>query len=161
MESPDASPPPPRTATGWLHKADTWAGAATIVLALAVIYVSFDYGLGRGGRIGPGYVPLVIGLLLLALGTLLVVRAGRSPDPVDTDIAWRQVGLVTAGIVAFALLLDRAGVLVAIMATVLIAGPAAYGNTLMSMLVSGAILAAFSWTLFVHFLKIAIPVWWF
>jgi vacuolar-type H+-ATPase subunit I/STV1 len=161
MEIQGASPPPAGASKGWLNKADTWAGAATIALALAVIYVSFEYGLGRGGRIGPGYVPLVIGLLLLALGVLLVARAGRSPDPLDTDIAWRQVGLVTAGIVAFALLLDRAGVLVAIMTTVLIAGPAAYGNTLLSMLISGTILAAFSWTLFVHFLKISIPVWWF
>lgn len=146
---------------GWLGKADTWAGAATIVLALAVVYMSFEYGLGRGGRIGPGYVPLVVGLLMLALGVLMVARAGRSPDPVDTDIAWRQVGLVTAGIVAFALVLDRAGLMVAIMTTVLIAGPAAYGNTLLSTLVSGVILAAFSWALFVYFLKISIPVWWF
>lgn len=153
--------PPARAGAGWLGKADTWAGAVTIVLALAVIYVSFEYGLGRGGRIGPGYVPLVIGLLLLGLGVLLIARAGRSADVLDTDIAWRQVGLVTAGIVAFALLLDRAGMIVAIIATVLIAAPAAYGNTLVATLISAAILAAFSWSLFVYFLKISIPVWWF
>jgi hypothetical protein len=161
MSIQDAPRPPAGSGRGWAGKADTWAGAATIVFALAVICVSFEYGLGRGGRIGPGYVPLVIGLLLLGLGLLMVVRAGRSADPVDTDIAWRQVGLVTAGIVAFALLLDRAGLLVAIMAAVLIAGPAAIGNTLLSTLVSGIVLSAFSWTLFVYFLKISIPVWLF
>ena len=161
MASDDTPRPPAVLGGGWLGKADSWAGAATVVFSLAVIYASFEYGLGRGGRIGPGYVPLVIGLLLLALGIVLIARAGRSADPVDTDIAWRQVGLVTLGIVAFALLLDRAGLIVAIIATILIAGPAAYGNTLLSMLVSGVILATFSWTLFVHFLKISIPVWWF
>ncbi len=161
MASEGAPRPPAEVGKGWLGKADTWAGAATIVLALAVIYASFEYGLGRGGRIGPGYVPLVVGLLMLALGLLMVVRAGRSHDPVHTDIAWRQVGLVTGGIVAFALLLDRAGLIVAIMATVVVAGPAAYGNTLLSTLISGTLLAAFSWTLFVYFLKISIPVWWF
>jgi hypothetical protein len=161
MASEGAPRPPAAAGKGWLGKADTWAGAATIVLALAVIYASFEYGLGRGGRIGPGYVPLVVGILMLALGVLMVVRAGRSLDPVDTDIAWRQVGLVTVGIVAFALLLDRAGLIVAIMATVVIAGPAAYGNTLLSTLISGTLLAAFSYTLFVYFLKISIPVWWF
>lgn len=161
MASEGAPRPSAEPGRGWRGKADMWAGSATIVLAVAVIYVSFEYGLGRGGRIGPGYVPLVIGLLLLALGVLLVTRAGRSSEPVDTDIAWRQVGLVTLGIVAFALLLDRAGLLVAIITTVLIAAPAAYGNTVLSTLVSGAVLAAFSWTLFVYFLKISIPVWWF
>lgn len=161
MASKDTPRAPAGSGGGWLGKADTWAGAAAIVFAVAVIYASFDYGLGRGGRIGPGYVPLVIGLLLLGLGVLLVVRAGRTADLVDTDIAWRQVGLVILGIVAFALLLDRAGLIVAILATILIAGPAAYGNTPLSMLISGAILATFSWTLFVYFLKISIPVWWF
>lgn len=161
MASEDMPRPSASSGGGWLNKADTWAGAATIVFAAAVIYASLEYGLGRGGRIGPGYVPLVIGLLLLGLGVLLVARAGRSVDLLDTDIAWRQVGLVTVGIVAFALLLDRAGMIVAILATVLIAAPAAYGNTLVSTLISGVALAAFSWCLFVYFLKISIPVWWF
>jgi hypothetical protein len=134
---------------------------ATIAFALAALYLSADYGLGRPGRIGAGYVPLVVGLLLLGLGLLLVTRSGRSRDPVDTDIAWRPMLLVTAGIVTFALLLDRVGLMAAIIATVVVAGPAALGNTLVSMLVSGLILSAFSWALFVYFLKISIPVWWF
>lgn len=161
MASEGAPPPPAGAGKRWLGKADTWAGAATIVFALPIIYMSFEYGLGRGGRIGPGYVPLIVGLLLLALGLLLIARSGHSRDPVDTDIAWRPLLLVTAGIVTFALLLDRAGLMVAIIATVVVAGPAALGNTLVSMLVSGVLLSAFSWSLFVYFLKISIPVWWF
>jgi len=161
MSQDGASRPPAAAGAGWLGKTDLWAGVATIVFALATLYISADYGLGRAGRIGAGYVPLVIGLLLLGLGSLLVVRSGRSDDQVDTDIAWRQLVLVTAGIVAFALLLDRVGLIAAIIATVIVAGPAALGNTFLSMVVSGLILSAFSWTLFVHLLKISIPVWWF
>ena len=161
MSQEGAPRPPVETGGGWLGKADLWAGTATILFALAVLYISADYGLGRSGRIGAGYVPLIVGLLLLALGALLVVRSGRSHDPVDMHIAWRQVVLVTAGIVAFALLLDRAGLIVAIIATVLVAGPAALGNTLLSMAISGVVLSAFSWILFVYLLQISIPVWWF
>lgn len=160
--SQDGAPRPPAgTGDGWLGKVDLWAGAATIAFALATLYISADYGLGRAGRIGAGYVPLIVGLLLLGLGALLVARAGRTHDRVDIDIAWRQVGLVTAGIVAFALLLDRAGLIVAIIATVIVAGPAALGNTFLSIAISGVLLSAFSWTLFVYLLKISIPVWWF
>jgi hypothetical protein len=161
MSSEGAPRPPAEVGAGWLGKADLWAGMATIAFALAALYLSADYGLGRAGRIGAGYVPLVVGLLLLGLGLLLVIRSGRSRDPVDTDIAWRPLLLVTAGIVTFALLLDRVGLMAAIIATVVVAGPAALGNTLVSMLVSGLILSAFSWALFVYFLKISIPVWWF
>jgi len=138
-----------------------WAGVATIVFAASALYISADYGLGRAGRIGAGYVPLVVGVLLLGLGLLLVARSGRSREIVDTEIAWRPLLLVVGGIVTFALLLDRVGLMVAIIATVIVAGPAAYGNTVLSLIVSGVILSAFSWTLFVYFLKISIPVWWF
>ncbi len=161
MSSEGASRPPADVGRGWLGKADLWAGVATVVFAASTLYISADYGLGRAGRIGAGYVPLVIGLLLLGLGALLLIRSGRSREPVDTEIAWRPLLLVIGGIVTFALLLDRAGLLVAIVATVIVAGPAAYGNTVLSLVISGIILSAFSWTLFVHFLKIAIPVWWF
>ena len=161
MTSEGPPRPPAGAGAGWLGKADLWAGAATIVFAVAALYISADYGLGRPGRIGPGYVPLVVGLMLLGLGLLLVARAGYSHDPVDTDVAWRPLLLVTAGILTFALLLDRVGLMVAIIATVVVAGPAALGNTVLAMLGSGLILSAFSWALFVYFLKISIPVWWF
>lgn len=161
MSQDGASRPPAEPGAGWLDKADLWAGTATIIFALAVLTISADYGLGRAGRIGAGYVPLVVGLLLLGIGALLVARSGRSHDLVDTHIAWRQVVLVTAGIVAFALLLDRVGLVVAIIATVMVAGPAALGNTVLTMAVSGMLLSGFSWLLFVHLLKISIPVWWF
>ncbi len=161
MTSEGAHPPPAEARRGWLTKTDLWAGVATLVFAASALYMSADYGLGRGGRIGPGYVPLVIGVLLFGLGCLLVARAGRSYEIVDSDIAWRPLLLVVGGILTFALLLSRAGLLVAIIATVVVAGPAAYGNTLLSLVISGALLSAFSWTLFVYFLKIAIPVWWY
>jgi hypothetical protein len=161
MPSEKVSRQPTASGKDWRGKADTWAGLATVVFGLYVLYVGADYGLGRAGRIGAGYVPVIIGTLLTGLGLLLLVRAGRSTDLVDTSIAWRQLSLVVGGIVTFALLLDRLGMVVAIAATVIVAAPAARGNTVLSVLISGVVLALFSWALFVHFLKIAIPVWWF
>lgn len=160
--SSNTSPRPPASASGrWLGKADLWSGLAALAFGLSMLYISADYGLGRAGRIGPGYVPLVIGLMICALGALMIARSGFTTDPVDTDIAWPQLLLVIGSIVTFALLLDRIGLILTIPATVIVAAPAARGNTALSVIVSGALLAAFSWLLFVYFLKIAIPVWWF
>ena len=159
MPSDTAPRPPAGTGKGWRGKADTWAGLATLVFGLSVLYISADYGLGRPGRIGAGYVPLIIGVVTCSLGLLLLARANFSAEPVDTDIAWQPLLLVVGAIVTFALLLDRAGLMVAIPATVIVAAPAARGNTVLSVLVSGVLLSAFSWALFVYFLKISIPVW--
>lgn len=153
--------PPAELGRGWRGKADTWSGIAAIVIGLAMLYIGADYSLGRGGRIGPGYAPRLLAIALCGLGVLLVLRAGRSHDPVDAHIDWRPLLLVTASILAFAAVLDHAGLMVAIVAAVAVAGPAAMGNTILSMAVSGVMLAVFSWALFVKALKISIPVWWF
>lgn len=152
---------PATSRRGWLRQADTWAGLSAIALGGAMLIVGADYGLGRAGRIGPGLAPRLLAIILCGLGALLMVRAHWSREPFDADIAWRPLLLVTTSIVAFALVLDRAGLLVAILAAVLVAGPAAAGNTLLSVTVSGAALAAFSWALFVKALKLSIPLLWF
>jgi hypothetical protein len=152
---------PPAGDRGWRYKADVWTGLGAIALGLAMLYIGADYGLGRPGRIGPGYVPRLLAFLLGGLGLVLLVRAARAHDLVDADIAWRPLLLVIGAILTFALLLDRAGLIVAIVATVIVAAPAAVGNTMLSVLISGVILAVFSWGLFVKALKISIPVWWF
>jgi putative tricarboxylic transport membrane protein len=62
-------------------------------LGAAVFGTSFGYGiLGEGGRVGPGLLPMVTGLLLLLLGAgqlLARLRRPRSepPDPAPGDDA--------------------------------------------------------------------------
>jgi hypothetical protein len=69
---------------------------------------------------GPGYVPRMLSLILLALGFVICIVAVISgSEPVERP-KWKPITLVTIGIVCFALLFERAGLIPALVVLVLI-----------------------------------------
>ena len=155
----DAIPaPPPRPPL--LQRADLWAGLLCGALGLSVVWIGADYPLGTGGRIGPGYAPRLLGLLLIGLGLLLAIRSAWTADGIDTTFRPRPVVLVLASVLAFALVFQWAGLVPAILASVFIATWAAPENGWHSAIGLGLLLAFFSWALFVKALRLPMPVFW-
>ena len=56
------------------------AGLTVLGIAAAFAIPALGYGMGSGLRLGAGVFPLVVSLLLTAVGAALVVAALRSPD---------------------------------------------------------------------------------
>jgi putative tricarboxylic transport membrane protein len=93
------------------------------VLALggAVFGGSFDLPTGGGyAQVGPGVVPRIVGIGILLLGAMLVREAFTGGfRGVDEEaearlpIDWASFAWVTAGIVAYGLLVERLGFIIA------------------------------------------------
>lgn len=97
---------------------DFWAGVLYLALGLVVVIWGRQYAMGTSARMGPGYFPTVLGALLALLGALSVGRSlVRNGEPIAT-LAWRPAALVLGGTVLFGLLLERAGLLVALPAMI-------------------------------------------
>ena len=64
-------------------RADLWAGLLFAGLGAVVLWVGADYSLGVPSRIGPGYVPRLLGILMAGLGLFLVVRSRWTTELVD------------------------------------------------------------------------------
>ena len=59
------------------------SGAILIVLGLALAWKSLDYRIGVLARLGPGFFPLMLGVVLAVLGLLiLVLPEDRTVHPV-------------------------------------------------------------------------------
>jgi hypothetical protein len=100
---------------------DFLSGAMFIVFGLSALYFGHNLSVGTAVRMGPGYVPRMLSYILLALGLLIcVVSLFSAGEPVER-IKWKPITLVTIGIVCFALLFERAGLLPALVVLVLIA----------------------------------------
>lgn len=100
---------------------DFLSGLMFIAFGLAALYFGQKLALGTTVRMGPGYVPRMLSLILLALGGLIcVIALVTGSEPVERP-KWRPITLVTIGIVCFALLFERAGLLPALVVLVLIA----------------------------------------
>jgi hypothetical protein len=99
---------------------DFLAGLMFIAFGLAALYFGRHLAVGTGVRMGPGYVPRALSYILMGLGGIICVFALVSgSEPVEAP-KWKPITLVTIGIVCFALLFERAGMLPALVALVAI-----------------------------------------
>lgn len=100
---------------------DFLSGLMFIAFGLAALYFGQKLALGTTVRMGPGYVPRMLSFILLGLGGLICVVALVTSSETVERPRWKPITMVTLGIVCFALLFERAGLLPALVVLVLIA----------------------------------------
>jgi Tripartite tricarboxylate transporter TctB family len=105
---------------------DFWSGVMLIVIGIAAVVLARAYPLGTTLRMGPGYFPTVLGVVLALFGLVLVVRAFRSTDPIVGSWPIRALIILPIAFVLFGVLIDRAGFIPAL--AVLVFGSAAAGS---------------------------------
>ena len=100
---------------------DFLSGLMFIGFGLLALYFGQKLALGTPVRMGPGYVPRMLSLILLGLGVIIcIVALVTTPEPVEKP-QWKPITLVTIGVICFALLFERAGLLPALVVLILIA----------------------------------------
>ncbi len=92
---------------------DLATGVLFIALGGFAIIYGWRYAIGTTARMGPGYFPLLISSGLVLVGVILVLRSLLASGDALGKIGWRPLLLVLAGVLAFGLLIDRIGLLVA------------------------------------------------
>ena len=141
------------------HPKDFFAGLLFIAFGVAAIVIGSNYALGTAARMGPGYFPRILGLLLIALGLALAVRALRLEGPPVPRFVWRPLLVVLGSVLAFGLMVNRAGVVVSTILLIVAASAASHEFRLRESLISGVALAALAVGVFVIGLKLQLPIW--
>ena len=149
---------------------DFWAGLMFMAVGIAFAWGSTNYNIGEGARMGPGYFPLMLGILLAILGlvitfTALVVQT-ENGDKVGA-IAWRPLGFIIGANILFGVLLAGVprfgipafGLIVAIYGLTFVAALAGDEYDTKEVAILATILAVGSYLAFVVLLKLQFPVW--
>ncbi len=100
---------------------DFLSGLMFIGFGLIALYFGQKLALGTPVRMGPGYVPRMLALIMMSLGAVICVVALVAGGEMVEKPKWKPITLVTIGIVCFALLFERAGLLPALVVLILIA----------------------------------------
>ncbi len=100
---------------------DFLSGLMFILFGVAALYFGQKLAVGTPVRMGPGYVPRMLSYVLVALGLLICVLALVQGSEAVEKPKWKPITLVTIGIVCFALLFERAGLIPALAVLILIA----------------------------------------
>lgn len=96
-------------------------GAVFLVIAALFCYGTVDLPMGTAVRMGPGYFPLMLGIILAGLGAIIIVKGlGRARSPFGS-IPWRGIFFISLGPVVFGLTVREIGLAAAIALVALIA----------------------------------------
>ena len=100
---------------------DLATGALFITVGVAALWIGADYPMGTPQRPGTGVLPYILSWCLIGTGALLWLKAVLADGPGLTRWAWQPVIMVTLATVAFALLVDRFGLVAAMLASMTLA----------------------------------------
>jgi len=139
---------------------DFWTGVVFAAFGTITAVLSAGYPLGSASRMGPGYFPMLLGIILALIGIAILVRSLTSEEGghVSRLHMWPLVRLLLS-IVAFGLLLNPLGLIVAAFVAVLIAAWAGPEFRPGEATVTALVLALGSWIVFVVALKQTMPLW--
>jgi hypothetical protein len=106
-----------------VHRArkDVLAGLVFIAFGLAFAVIATTYEVGSPVRMGPGYFPLAIGVILVFLGGTVAVRGviGTEAQAIGA-IPWRAIVLLVAAVIVFGLTVRGLGLIPSTFITVLL-----------------------------------------
>jgi len=149
---------------------DFFSGLMFMTVGVAFAWGASGYTIGNGARMGPGYFPLVLGVLLALLGAMITFKA-LVVETVDGEkigsIAWKPlVFIIAANLVFGACLgglpsigLPPMGLIVGIFALAFIASNAGEEFNFKEVAILATILAVMSYAAFILLLKLQFPVW--
>ena len=149
---------------------DFWSGLLFLGVGVAFAWGATNYTIGEGARMGPGYFPLVLGVLLSLIGLFIVFEAlvveTEDGEPIGRW-AWKPLFFIIGSNVIFGVLLagvprlgiPAMGLIVAIYALVFVASLAGEEHKTREVAVLATVLAIGSYLAFIVLLKLQFPVW--
>lgn len=149
---------------------DFYSGLMFSVVGISFAVGATNYNIGTGARMGPGYFPLMLGILLAFLGALIMLQGIRSKSETGDklgSVAWKPLCFIIGANVLFGVLLGglpsiglpAMGLIVAIYGLTLVASLAGDRFKLVEVLILATALAALSYFAFVKMLALQFPVW--
>jgi len=141
---------------------DFWAGILYIAFGTFAIVVALNYPIGSAGRMGPGYFPRALGIILIALGLILSLRALKLHGTPPVFGVYKPILVITASVVVFGLAAPFGGIVVATILLIIVSSAASDEFHWKEAVISSVLLAAFTVAAFSYGLKLQLPVWpWF
>lgn len=139
---------------------DLLAGAMFMVFGLGGAVIATGYGMGTAARMGPGYFPVALGMVIALLGAVMSVKALLNPDssePIEAG-KLRPILFISLAILAFGLLIDGRGLIAAVVALVVIARFAGREGSALEVLAITALLTVIATAIFVWGLNIPLKL---
>lgn len=149
---------------------DFFSGLMFMAVGVAFAWGSTTYSVGNGARMGPGYFPLMLGILLAILGVVITFKSmvveTEDGEKIGTW-AWKPLFFIIAANLVFGILLGglpsvkipAMGLIAGIYALTFIASLAGEEFKFKEVFALATVLSVMSYLAFILLLKLQFPVW--
>ena len=141
------------------HPKDFWSGVLFILIGVGAIALAAKYNLGTAARMGPGYFPRILGILMILLGAILALRSFRIQGPPLPPWKLRPTVVVLGSVVLFGAIVQSVGVAISTVVLIVAASAASSEFRPLESLIAGVLLSALAVGVFVVGLKLQLPIW--
>ncbi|MBI5275453.1 MAG: tripartite tricarboxylate transporter TctB family protein [Burkholderiales bacterium] len=149
---------------------DFFAGLMFMVVGIAFAWGATNYSIGEGARMGPGYFPLVLGVILTGIGAFVVFEALVVETEDGEKIgnwAWKPLCYIIGSNVLFGICLGglpklgipSLGLIIGIYVLTFVASMGGEEHKPKEVIVLATVLAVMSYVAFILLLKLQFPVW--
>jgi hypothetical protein len=139
---------------------DVGAGVVFVLIGLAGLYFGRELAFGTAARMGPGYFPILLSVLILAIGIIVAIRGLTTEGPPIEPVQLRPIAMIIAAILIFGVLIDVVGLALTALLLTVFAAYARREVKLTETILLGAGLAVFTVAVFVYLLGQPLPAWW-
>lgn len=138
---------------------DVFSGLLMLCIGIGVAaYANQHYEIGQLNRMGPGFFPVVLGLVLAVIGFFIALPAFFRPGT-PMEFKLKTLVLVTISILLFALMLRSMGIVLATTTAVFVSSMADNEITWKGRLGIAVAIAALVWLIFIYGLSMIVPTW--
>jgi hypothetical protein len=137
---------------------DFWAGMMLIVIGAAALFIARDYRFGSALRMGPGFFPTILSVILIAFGVCITAVGLRSGEKIQGNLSLRAFILLPLSLILFGVLMDLAGFIPALAALVFVSAASGKEFKSMEVLALTTVLTVASVALFIWGLGLPYPL---
>lgn len=143
------------------NKEDFWSGIMFVVLGVGFALGATSYSMGTAARMGPGYFPFWLGVLLATLGAYVALTAFKS-NAEETEVGkfdWPIILIIILSVAGVGVIFNYLGVYISIFLLVLVSSFASHVFNWKVAVITGIALVIFVWAAFVKGLGLIFPQW--
>jgi hypothetical protein len=145
------------------HNRDYYGGGLMLLFGLGAIYEGMSYRIGSLVRMGPGFFPVALGVILALIGVAIMLGARADASAVaekeeNLRPEWRGWICISLGIMAFVLIGQYGGLVPATFAVVFISALGDRQNTIKSALILSLVMCVVCVAVFWYALQVQFPL---
>jgi hypothetical protein len=143
------------------NQQDFAAGMIYVVGGIGFALGALNYKIGDAARMGPGWFPFAVGVLLAFVGVITALNAVR-PHASEEKVKRPELGSlawVLGGVVLFGLLLPHLGLVISMFVLVMVSSRASHEFKWLSAFLNSVFLVAFCIGVFIYGIHLQMPLW--